>query len=68
MNPILSIIQSRMMFVCPIRLSVCLKLKISVTTKPNELYFLGNIHTGPVVVLSYFLWRWDNPNPPPPKK
>ena len=35
--------------------SVCLKLKISVTAEPIGLYFFGNIPTGPVVVLGYFL-------------
>ena len=49
-------------------MSVCLKLKISVTTQPIGLYSSGNIPTGPVMVLSYFLRGWDTPNPPPPKK
>ena len=31
------------------------KPKISVTTEPIWLYFLGNIATGPVVVLNYFV-------------
>ena len=49
-------------------LSVRLKLKILVTPELNRLYSSGNIPTGPVVVLSYFLWGWDIPLPPPPKK
>ena len=49
----LSIIQSSLMSVRP---SVRLKLKISVTTEPIGFYSPGNISTGPVVVLSYFLW------------
>ena len=40
------------MFVC---LSVCLSPKISVTTEPIGFYSSGNIPTGPVVVLGYFL-------------
>ena len=66
----ISIKQSSTMSVCP---SVCLKLKISVTTKPIGLYSSGNIPTGPGMVLSYFLWGWDTPTPqniknaPPPK-
>ena len=36
-------------------LSVRLMLKISVTIEPIGLYSLGNIPTGPVMVLSYFL-------------
>ena len=43
-------------------MSVCLKLKISVTTKPIGLYSSGNIPNGPVMVLSYFLGGWDTPN------
>ena len=43
-------------------LSVRLKLKISVTTEPSELYYSGNISTGPVVVLSYFCGGWDTHN------
>ncbi len=67
---VLSIIQSSLMSV---RLSLRLKLKISVTTEPIELYSSGIIPTGPVVVLSYFLGEWDTPNPskmkvPPHKK
>ena len=55
-------------------MSVCLMLKISVTTELIGLYSSGNIPTGPVMVLSYFLGGWDTPNPPqkmkipPPKK
>jgi hypothetical protein len=51
-----------------VRLSVRLKLKISVTAEPNGLYSSGNIPTGPVVVLRYFLGGWDTPNPPKNKK
>ena len=47
---------------------VCLKLKISVTTAPIGLRFSsGNIPSGAVMVLSYFLGKWDNPNPPKKK-
>ena len=65
---ILSIIQSRMMSVrLSVRptfcLSVCLKLRILVTTEPIGLYSLGNISNGPGMVLSYFLGGWDTPNP-----
>ncbi len=42
------------MSVCP--LSVCLELKTSVNTDPIGLSSLGNIPTGPVMVLDYFLW------------
>ena len=49
-------------------MSVCLKLKISVSTKPIGLYSSGKIPTGPVTVLSYFLVGWDTPNPPKNKK
>ena len=49
-------------------MSVCQKLKISVTTKSIGLFSSGNISTGPVMVLSYFLGGWDIPNPPPKKK
>ena len=45
------------------RPSVCQKLKIVVTTEPIEFYSSGNKPTGPVLVLSYFLGGWDNPNP-----
>ena len=45
-------------------MSVRLKLKISVTTEPIEFYSSGYIPIGPVVVLSYFLEGWDNPNHP----
>ena len=44
--------------------SVRLKLNISVTTEPIGLYSSWNIPTGPVMVLSYFPWGWDTPNPP----
>ena len=42
-----------------VRPSVRLKLKISVTTEPIGFYSLGNISSGPVVVLSYFLGGED---------
>ena len=45
-------------------MSVCPSLKISVTTEPIGFYSSGNIPTGPVVVLGYFLEGWDTPNPP----
>ena len=51
-----------------VRLSVRLSLKISVTTEPIGFYSSGNIPTGPVVVLGYFLGGWDTPNPPKNKK
>ena len=51
-----------------VRLSVRLKLKISVTAEPIWLYFSGIIPTGPVVVLGYFLGGCDTPNPPKNKK
>ena len=35
-------------------MSVCLSLKITVTTEPVGFYFSGNIPTGLVVVLSFF--------------
>ncbi len=43
-------------------LSVCLNLRISITTKQNELYSSENIDTGHVMVLSYFVGS------PPPKE
>ena len=49
-------------------MSVCPSLKISVTTEPIGFYSSGNIPTGPVVVLGYFLGGWDTPNPPKNKK
>ena len=49
-------------------LSVCQSLKISVTTGPIIFYYSGNIPTGPVVVLGYFLGGWDTPNPPKKQK
>ena len=52
---------SSTMSVCP---SVCLKLRILVTTEPIRLYFSGNIPTGLVMLLSYFLGGWDTPYPP----
>ena len=48
-------------------LSVCLSLKISITTKPIGLNSSGNIPTGPVVVLGCFLGGWDTPNLPKKK-
>ena len=45
-------------------MSVCLKLRISVTTKPIGLYSSGNIPTGPGMVSNYFIWGWDTPNLP----
>ena len=36
------------------RMSVRLKLKISVTTEPPRLFFIGNIFYDHVMVLSYF--------------
>ena len=50
-----------------VRPSVCLSLKISVTTEPIGFYSSGNIPTGPGVVLGYFLRGWDTPNPPKQK-
>ena len=44
-------------------MSVRLSLKILVTTEPIRFYFSGNIPTGPVVVLVYFIGGWDTPNP-----
>ena len=51
-----------------VRPSVRLSLKISVTTEPIGFYSSGNIPNGPVVVLGYFLWGWDTPNPTKNKK
>ena len=48
-------------------MSVCLKLKISVTTEPIELYYSGNTPAGSVKVLSYFLGV-GHPKPSPYKK
>ena len=44
-------------------MSVRLSLKISVTIEPIGFYSSGNIPTGPVVVLGYFLGGLDTPNP-----
>ena len=44
-------------------MSVCLKLKISVTNKPIEVFSLGNISTSPLVVLAIFWGGWDTPLP-----
>ncbi len=49
-------------------LSVCLKLKILVTTEPIGFYSSGYIPVGPAVVLSYFLGGWDTPSPPKKQK
>ena len=58
-----------MMSVClSICLSVRLSLNISETTELIGLYSSGNITTGPVVVLGYFLEGWDTHNPPKNKK
>ena len=56
----ISLIQSNLM-------SVRLSLKILVTTKPTGFYSSGNIPTGHVVVLGYFLKGWDTHTPPPQK-
>ena len=48
--------------------SICLSLKISVTTQLIGFCSSGNIPIGPVVVLGYFLWGWDTPNHPKDKK
>ena len=54
-----------------VRLSVCPSahpsLKVSVTSEPIGFYSLGNIPTGPVVVLGIFLGKWDTPTPPKKK-
>ena len=60
-----SIIQSRMMSVCP---SVYLSLKISVTTEPIEFYSSWNIPTGPVLVFGHLLGGWTPPNHPKKNK
>ncbi len=66
---VLSIVQSKMMSLRPsVCLSVRLSLKITVTTEPIGFYSSGDILTGPVVVLGYFLGRWDTPNPIQNKK
>ncbi len=49
-------------------MSVRLSLKILVTTVPIGFYSSGNIPTGPVMVLGYFLNRVGQPTPPPKKK
>ena len=48
-------------------LTVRLSLKILVTTESIGFYSSGNIPTGPVVVLSYFLREWDTVVPKPPQ-
>ena len=45
-------------------MSVCLKLKISVTNKPIEVFSLGNISTSPLVVLAIFWGVGTIPHPP----
>ncbi len=45
-------------------MSIRLSLKISVTIELIGFYYSENIPTGPVVVLDYFLGKWDTPNPP----
>ena len=49
-------------------MSVRPKLKISVTAVPIGLYSLGNIPTGPLMVLSYFLGGMGHLDLPPKKK
>ena len=44
-------------------LSVCLKLKISVTAEPIWFYSSENIPTGLLVVLGYLLGGWDTLTP-----
>ena len=58
------------MSVClSIYMSVCLKLKISVSTEPIGFYSSEIKPVGPVIVLSYFRRGWDtNDSPPLPKK
>ena len=60
------IIQSSLMSLrlLSLRLSVCLKLKISVITEPIGFYSSGYIPIGAVVVLGYYLGGWDTLNPP----
>ena len=59
------------MSVCP---SICLKLKILVTTEPIGYYSLGNMLTSPVVVFIYGVGtppttqKRINIHPSPPKK
>ena len=43
--------------------SVCLKRNISLTAETIGFYYLRNILTGPVVVLSYFLGWWKKLTP-----
>ncbi len=57
----ISIIQSRIMSVRP-------SIEISVTTEPIGFYSSGNIPTGPVVVLGYFLVGVGHPKPRQKKK
>ena len=50
-------------------MSVCLKLKISVNTAPIGLRFSsGNIPSGAVMVLSNFLGKVGQPQPPQKRK
>ena len=43
-------------------MSIRPSLMFMVTTEPIGFYSLGNIPTGPVVVVAYFLGAWDTPN------
>ncbi len=56
----LDIYNTKQLDVCP---SVCPSLKISVTTEPIGFYSSGNIPTGRVVVLGYFLGGGTHPTP-----
>ena len=47
---------------------VRLSLQISVTTEPIGFYCSGNIPTGPVVILGYFLGGGTPPTPQKTKK
>ena len=38
----------------------CLKLKISKTTEPPKLSFLGRLHIGPAMVLGYIIFRFKS--------
>ena len=46
-------------------MSVCLKLRISVTADPIGLYSLGNVATGPDVVLRFFSYGEEVGTPIP---
>ena len=45
-----------------------LNFMISITAKPIGLYFLENIPSGPVMVLSYFVGVWNTLTTPKKKK